>query len=449
MGAQSQLREKRLFDVREFGATGDGKTLDTKAISAAIEAAHDAGSGTVVFPPGTYVTGTFELLGNVTLDVEANATILGSPRLEDYKKLTDYGLGHEYGVNSSGEGERVGMIVARNAENIAIVGQGAIDGNANLFFDFAKAHNGHDYDAKYTRQGAAFEKSIENTTDGPVERKAGGRPGTMIIFYHCKNVAIRDITYRNAPNWTFHMQTVERATVNGLHIVNSLLLPNNDGVDCFACKDTHFSDCDIVAGDDDFAFWGAENVSVANCSLTSHSAAIRLQNSRYSTFSNLSIHGNRGIGIFEQDGVTANLVFSNITFETQLLYGHWWGKAEPIFISIGAPKAGKAPGEVHDLRFTNLIGEAESGIIFRGDTEARHPEHLCGPSEDEDARAAEGSERAGGRKLRFSMDGDGDGGRDIQARHTGTLWAVCGWIAFAGCGGGVGYGDAEATSRMR
>jgi hypothetical protein len=365
--AGGQLRLSSLYNVRNFGATGDGKTLDTEAISRAIRAANFAGGGAVVFPPGIYFTGTFELLSNVTLDVQVGAVIQGSRNLADYGSISEYGFGTSYGVNSTGEGQHVGIIVARNAQNIAIIGQGAIDGSADDFFDFTKPHLGRDFDAQYTRQGPDFMKSMLETSDGPVETKATGRPGTMIVFSHCQNILVRDITFRNAPNWTFHLAFSRHAVVTGIHIVNSLLLPNNDGIDCIGCSDVHFSDCDIRAGDDDFAFYDAEDVTVNSCSLVSHSAGIRLENTRYGTFSNLSIHSNRGIGIFERTGTTSNLIFSTITLETQLLLGHWWGKAEPIFIAIGPSRNGAKPGEVRDIRFSNIIGEAEGGIVMYGD----------------------------------------------------------------------------------
>ncbi len=361
------VRSIRVFDVKSYGAVGDGKTMDTAAITAAIRAANASGGGTVLFPPGVYLTGTFELLSNVTLEVMAGAVIQGSASVTDYANISKYGFAHHYGVDSTGEGDLMGIIVARNAENIGIIGQGAIDGNADSFSDFNKPHFGRDFDPQATRQGAAFEKSMLETSDGPVETKDAGRPGTMIVFTHSRNIVIRDVTFRNAPNWTFHLAFARRAVVTGLHIVNSLLLPNNDGIDCLGCNDVHFSDCDIVAGDDDFAFYAAENVSVSNCSLVSHSAGIRLEDSRYGTFTNLSIHSNRGIGIFERYGHTSNLIFSNITMETQLLFGHWWGKAEPLFISIGPPRDGNKSGEVHDIVFSNIVGEVEGGIVMYGD----------------------------------------------------------------------------------
>lgn len=360
---------EKVFNVREFGAVGDGKTLDSPAIEKAIRAANEAGGGRVLFPPGVYLSGTFELLSNVTLDLQANAVILGSPNLSDYSNISAFGFAHVYGENSTGEGNLVGIIVARNAENIAIVGQGAIDGNADIFYDFKNPHFGMDFDPQYTRQGKDFQKSMLELGDGPVETKDAGRPGTMIVFTNSHHILVRDVTFRNAPNWTVHLNQSHQAIIRGIHIVNSPLLPNNDGIDCLGCRDVHVSDCDIAAGDDDFAFYGSEDVGVTNCSLVSHSAGIRLENTRWATFSDLTIHSNRGIGIFERSGTTANLSFSNIAIETHLFTGHWWGKAEPIFIAVGPPAGGKSP-EVHDVHFTNVFGTAEAGMVLYGDEKA-------------------------------------------------------------------------------
>jgi polygalacturonase len=112
-----------VFDVRDFGAAGDGTTLDTEAIAKAIRAAA-AGGGTVVFRSGVYRTGTFELLSNVTLDLQAGAVIQGSQNLADYAPIEAFGFGRTYGVNSTGEGQNLGIIVARNVENVAIIGHG-------------------------------------------------------------------------------------------------------------------------------------------------------------------------------------------------------------------------------------------------------------------------------------------------------------------------------------
>lgn len=107
---------------------------------------------------------------------------------------------------------------------------------------------------------------------------------------------------------------------------------------------------------------------VNNCSLFSYSAAIRLEDTRYSTFSNLSIHANRGLGIFSRgEEHTAHVLFSNIAMETFLITGHWWGKAEPIYI---AARTGNGKAEIEDLHFTNITAEAESGILIYGATDS-------------------------------------------------------------------------------
>jgi parallel beta-helix repeat protein len=354
-----------VLNVRDFGASGDGKSLDTAAIKKAVKMAAALGGATVLFPPGKYVTGTFELVSNVTLDLEAGAVIEGSKNLADYGSIYDYGLGRDYGVNYSGEGSKLGLIVARDVKNISIIGRGAIDGNGDDFFDFSRPHVSPDFDARYTRQGQDFMNPKYGTESGPVDAKPEGRPGTMIILLNAKNVLLREVTLRNAPNWTLHLANSEDALVTGVHIKNNPLLPNNDGIDCIGSHNVHFSDCDIQAGDDDFAFMSSENVNVTNCSVMSNSAGVRLEDTRYSTFDNLSIHSNRGIAVFDRgEGVTAHVLFSNITLETRLITGHWWGKAEPIYIATRAGSAGK--GVVRDVRFTNITGEAEGGIVIYG-----------------------------------------------------------------------------------
>jgi polygalacturonase len=362
--AQTNGTEGSFFNVRGFGARGDGTTLDTVAIAKTIAAANAAGGGTVVFPAGTYLSGTFELLSNVTLDLQAGAVLQASPNVKDYGSISDYGFGRNYGVDSSGEGLRVGLIVARKAQNIAITGHGTIDGNGDSFFDLKSLHTGADFDSKYTRQGADFDAAKYGLDSGPVEPGPDGRPGTMIILSDCRNILVRDITLSNAPNWTLHLQGSEGATIAGVHIRNNVLIPNNDGIDCMRCKRVQISDCDIRAGDDDFAIVSSEDVHVSNCYLFSYSAAIRLEDTSYTTFSNLSIHANRGLAIFSRgEEHTAHVLFSNITMETNLITGHWWGKGEPIYI---AARKGNGKADVRDIHFTNITAETEGGMMIYG-----------------------------------------------------------------------------------
>ena len=273
-------------------------------------------------------------MSNVTLNLDPGSTIIGSSNVSDYAPIEQYGLGRKYGEDSSGEGTLVGIIVARHANNIGIAGRGFIDGNGDSFFDLTKPHSTPDFDPQYTRQGIEFNDPKYGLKTGPVQMNSTGRPGTMIIFLDCGNVLLRDVTLTNAPNWTLHFEGSKDLVVTGIHIFNNLLLPNNDGIDCMRCDNAHFSDCDIHAGDDDFAIVSSDNVQVTNCSLESYSAAIRLEDTRWSTFENLSVHANRGLAVFGRDGEsTRHVLFSNVTLETRLITGHWWGKAGPYLHS--------------------------------------------------------------------------------------------------------------------
>jgi len=369
--SQTSPAANGICNVRAFGAKGDASVLDTAAITNAIHACSQSGGGTVLFPAGTYLTGTFELVSNITLQLDAGAVILGSPNISDYAKLADYSMGRTYGVNSSGEGLLVGIIVARDAHDVAIVGHGTIDGQGDGFMDLTTPHVGLDFDKNYVRNPEAFDAGVHDLEYGPVRPKemGAGRPGTMLIFLNCKNVLVRDVTLRSSPNWTLHLQNTEQATLSGLHIDNDLRIPNNDGIDCIHCRHVHISDSDIQAGDDDLAIFASEDVNVTNCSLVSRSAAIRLESTRHSTFDNLSIHSNRGIGIFHGTNSgesTQSVLFSNITMQTKLISGHWWGKAEPIYIAVSPCPVEECKGGVRDITFSNITAEAESGILIYG-----------------------------------------------------------------------------------
>jgi len=368
---QASTSRNNEFNIVDFGARADGKTLNTSAINAAVLGGGGGGGGGGGVPPGRYRTGTFRLVSNITLQLQAGAVLEGSKELSDYGDITDYGLGRVYGTNSSGEGTKVGIVFAHNVENVSIIGPGIIDGSGDSFFDPSTPHFSMDFDPSVTRQGQRSLDAVHMTADGPIAAKPSGRPGTMIVCFDCKNVVIRDVTFRNAPNWTAHFQNVERAVISGLHVLNNPLIPNNDGFDCFGCKDVHFSDCDIHTGDDDFAIVNSVDVTVADCTLSSRSSGIRLEASQFNMFENLTIHSNRGIAVYERGfGKTDHISFANIRIETQLFTGHWWGKGEPIYIAVGKPQNGAGSGEISNLTFSNVSGDAESSIVLYGHPDA-------------------------------------------------------------------------------
>jgi hypothetical protein len=350
-----------VYNVRDFGAMGDGKTLDTQAINRAIRSCNQAGGGTVLFTPGEYVTGTFVMLSHVTLSLEAGAVIEGSTNLADYLPKSDFDA---RGFN--GEGKRMGLVVGINVVDVAITGRGAIDGRGASFF--SGPHRPLDYDPMATREGADFMSVKSVPWDGPLKPTMAwaDRPGVPILFAGCRNVVLRDVTIRDSPNWTVHMNGADDVVISGIRILNNVLIPNNDGLNLDG-RNIRISDCYIETGDDAFAISG-ENVTADNCTLISRSAAIRFSG-KYSIFENIAIRdSNRGIGIFWN---ADHVLFSNILIQTRLFNGSWWGKAEPIYISTGADASYGGPAEtaqVSAVRFSNITIEGEAGILINGRT---------------------------------------------------------------------------------
>src|SRR5690554_3997456 len=119
------------FDVRQFGAVGDGAALDTPAIQAAIDRCHAGGGGRVVISAGRYRSGTIFLKDSVDLHLVAGATLLGSPDRKDYDECAAFpeSIGNVVEKSSGAH-----LIVAYRVSNVAITGRGRIDGNAEGFF---------------------------------------------------------------------------------------------------------------------------------------------------------------------------------------------------------------------------------------------------------------------------------------------------------------------------
>jgi hypothetical protein len=350
IGAQRMDR----YNIVQYGATGDGRTLDTAAISQAINACADAGGGTVLVPAGRYLSGPIELRSLVELRLEAGAT------LESVKDTSLFGTGED----------KKGLINADKVHDIAVTGQGHVQGNGTAFMENTPKGIEH-MDVRYARQRDAYRVRAD---DGPMIMRQ--RPGSLIHFKECRNVTIRDVTLLDAPEWTVHISDSDNADIRGIRILNNLLIPNNDGIHCVTCRNVHISDCDVQAGDDAIAITGlhgrpgalTENITVVNCTLLSRSSGVRVgygaNSIRRCTFQNLVIHdSNRGLGVFVRDeGSIADVLFDNIVIQTRLHTG-WWGNGEPIHVSCLPQKKGTQIGTIEGIRFSNIRARSEHGIL--------------------------------------------------------------------------------------
>jgi len=340
------------FRIPDYGAVGDGRTLCTAAIQKAIDAAARAGGGTVVIPPGTWLSGTITLKSRVILHLQRGSTLLGSPNVAHYperipalRSYTD-----KYTCRS--------LIYAEDCEHMALTGDGTIDGN-----------------------GGAFPKKKE-----PEFYKL--RP-FLLRAINCRDVRVENIHLRNSAMWMQHYLGCQRVRLRGLTVFNHCNY-NNDGIDIDGCRDVSISECMIDADDDGLCLKSTlprptENVTITNCVLRSHCTALKMGTESNGGFRNITIsnctilsprgtkpfwgypEGRCGIALELVDGGRLeNVAISNIVID---------GVAIPLFMRLGnrarphtadAPKPGV--GTFRNVILSNIIatGAGKIGCAIAG-----------------------------------------------------------------------------------
>jgi len=329
--------------VKEYGAAGDGVTNDTKAVQQAIEACAAAGGGKVVIESGyTHFIGTIHLRSKVELVVERGGKILLSDKREDFEE-TRYSGPQRFGI------------MAENAEDTGISGAGEINGNGEAYITEKLPH---------------------------IYRVRRGRP-FMIGFFNCRNVSMKDIKIKDAPCWTVVFSECENVEVNGISILNDLLMPNNDGIDIDHSRFVRIINSHFECGDDCIvlkthtSFDGTspcENIAVTNCTMTSLSFAINLGCEVHAPIRNcvfdncVIVNSHHGIGVhLSAESNIENVIFSNMYIETRYYNPDWWGAAEPIYVVSIPWTKDDTVGYIKNIKFSNIICRSENGVIVYGD----------------------------------------------------------------------------------
>ena len=254
-----------VFDPRVLGAVGDGKVKDTLAVQRAIDTCAAAGGGVVYLGPGTYLCGTIVLKSNVTLYLEAGATILGSPDIKDYQP------NH--------------LIFASGAQNVGLAGPGKVDGQGSAFW-------------VHTPRAPIPENKLWSDAVHLDWTHTPKHPSPMVEFENCTDVRISDVFLCNAPGWTLRPFDCDRVIIQGIVIKNPVYGPNTDGIDPTGCQDLLISDCIIDTGDDAICLKSeslngnpvrlSKNIVVTNCVLTSCCNGFKFGTTTFGGFENIT-----------------------------------------------------------------------------------------------------------------------------------------------------------------
>lgn len=340
----------RIFDIRAHGATGDGKTLDTDAINRAIDACSGSGGGMVYAGPGTYLVGTVVLKSNVTLYLDAQATLLGSKNIADYAKHP--------GPPERGDANQKHLLFARDAENVGLAGPGRIDGQGPAF---------------WVPSGRKVPPPEDSWKDvATYDWKPLDRASPLVEFAGCKNVRIEDVRIENASGWTLRPVNCDNVVIRGIVIRNPVIGPNTDGIDPTGCQGVFISDCYIDTGDDAICLksenpYGGpvrvtKNVTITNCVLTCCCNGLKFGTATRGGFENVVFSNSV---IFNEPVDPKARVISGIAVE--MVDGGWLegvvvsnvrmqNVRTPIFIRRGnrRPRPDGTPGTLRGVMIDNV-----------------------------------------------------------------------------------------------
>jgi polygalacturonase len=224
---------RAVFNVRDFGATGDGTTKDTVAFQKALDACAASG-GEVLVPPGHYLIGSVQMGAHTTLQLQLGSVIIGSADMEDYPMIPIRWEGRE-------ELGHRGLIYATNADDVAIVGPGRIEGNPK------------------------------------VAAPQNPRGAVVVEFDGCRHVSWKDFSIKQGGNWATHPVYCTDVVIDHLTITG-----RRDGIDVDSCKKVLIKNCDIDTSDDSISLKSGrgaqavaigrptEDVVITNCTLVDH-----------------------------------------------------------------------------------------------------------------------------------------------------------------------------------
>lgn len=310
-----------------FGIYSDGVTLNTRSIQAAIDHIHENGGGRLMFYVGRYLTGSIHLKSNVTINLEEGAVLVGSLNPYDYDKEM-----------------YTAFILAYDQHDIAITGQGVIDGQGrsvarNLV---GLVHSGVVKDA------------FRN--DRPQE---GNRP-MLINFRNCTNVSVKGVTLRNAASWVQTYDQCKNVEIDKIY-VDSKAYWNNDGIDIVDCDGVKISNSFIDSADDGICLKSHDakafcnNIIIRNNTIRSSANAIKFGTASYGGFRNVTIVNNKVFDTYRSalalEAVDGGFLENVVVDSLRAI-----NTGNAIFLRLGERVAGKK-GKLENVKISNVYVE--------------------------------------------------------------------------------------------
>lgn len=335
---------------RDFGAKADGKAKDTVALQSAIDACASEG-GTVVVSAGTYVSAPLVLKSNITLKLEKGATILGSPDHADFPPMTFF---HVPDLQP--------LISAIGATNVAIEGEGTIDGNGESWWEEVRS---------------VMDKGVLGNHPRP----------KLLIFDHCKNVRVEGITIQNSPMWQLVPYYTDGMIIRNVRILAPQHSPNTDAIDPFSSSNIVIDHVYSDVGDDNVAIKSgpinspgpddpSRNITITDCTfMHGHGLSIGSElagGAQNITAARIHFEGtDQGIRVKanrDRGNNVGNFVFRDITMKdvkTAILISEYYPKVLPPENEAPQP-VGRLTPHFHDIVIENVTakGSKTAGVII-------------------------------------------------------------------------------------
>lgn len=344
-----------------YGAKGDGTTNDREALQASIDDCEKNGGGTVVLESGKiYYTDSLRLKKNVELHLQKGARLKATSDIRGYirpcEQINDPKTAL-IGNPVTGKPSFV-FLYGYEADGASITGEGVIDANGHSF--------------------------VKRKDPYYVTGDFYPRP-TVIYIEKSNHITFREITITDAPFWTLHPAGCDDVLISQIRILNDLDVANSDGIDPDHCTNVRILGCHIECADDciclktskgNAEYGPCENIRIADCTLISTSAAIKIGTEGVDDFRNISVSGciisrsNRGLSIQIRDGgCVENVSYSDCIIETRRFCPDWWGTAEPIVITSFNRDENTTSGTIRNVRFRNITCKGENGVLLHGGEE--------------------------------------------------------------------------------